>query len=223
MIRTNILSELGIHCPHIVLGQVQCEVSNTMHNAELWEEINTVQSDIRKTYTLENTRYQVNISATRKVYKACGGDPNRYRPSADALYRRIVKGNDLYQINTLVDLVNLFSLKSGFSIGGFDADKIVGNLTWGVGKKGEPYEGIGRGPLNIEGLPVIRDEKGPIGTPTSDEIRTAISLETTHFLMNINGYARKEDVEELLNFAIKYLNKYTQAKKITMQLVYYNA
>lgn len=90
-------------------------------------------------------------------------DPGRYRPSAEALRRRLMRGIPLYQIDTLVDLINLVSLRTGHSIGGFDADKIQGNhLELGIGKAEEPFEGIGRGILNIEGLPVYRDSFGGI-------------------------------------------------------------
>lgn len=82
----------------------------------------------------------------------------------------------------------------GYSIGGFDADKIVGDaLVLGIGKAGEPYEGIGRGELNIEGMPVYRDAVGGIGTPTSDNERTKLELGTTHLLTIINGYSGKRD------------------------------
>ena len=71
-----------------------------------------------------------------------------------------MQGKTLYQIDTLVDLINLASMKYGYSLGGFDADKFVGNtLELGIGKEGEPYEGIGRGMINIQGLPV-----SPVGS-----------------------------------------------------------
>ena len=48
-------------------------------------------------------------------------------------------------------------------MGGFDADKFAGDkLSLGIGRPGEPYEGIGRGTLNIEGLPVYRDAEGGV-------------------------------------------------------------
>ena len=81
-------------------------------------------------------------------------DPNRYRPSSEALRRRILRELPLYKVDTLVDLINLVSIRSGYSIGGFDADKIAGgSLVLGVGREGEIYHGIGRGELNIAGLP----------------------------------------------------------------------
>ena len=103
--------------------------------------------------------------------------------------RRVLQGKELYQINNAVDLINLASMEFGYSIGGFDYDKIVGDtLRLGVGEEGEPYEGIGRGLLNIEHLPVYRDDIGGIGTPTSDNERTALSVETCRLLALINGY-----------------------------------
>ena len=75
-------------------------------------------------------------------------------------------------------------MKYGYSIGAFDADKFVGDiLTLGIGREGEPYEGIGRGMINIAGLPVYRDAIGGVGTPTSDNERTKVSLETTNLLV----------------------------------------
>lgn len=133
------------------------------------------------------------IAATRKVYRSCGKDPSRYRPASEALIRRLLQGKELYQRDTLVDLVNLASIAYGYSIGGFDADKFQGDtLTLGVGKAGEPYEGIGRGTINIEGLPVYRDQIGGVGTPTSDNERTKMEMNTTHLIVLINGYDGNE-------------------------------
>ena len=77
-------------------------------------------------------------------------------------------------------------------------------LTLGIGKAGEPYEGIGRGLINIEGLPVYRDSRGGVGTPTSDNERTKIDLNTTHLLVLINGYdGNEESVRANAEFLIR--------------------
>jgi len=150
------------------------------------------------------------IAATRRVYKACGKDPSRYRPASEALIRRMLQGKELYQINTLVDLINLASIAYGYSIGGFDADKFVGDtLTLGIGKEGEPYEGIGRGMINIAGLPVYRDAQGGVGTPTSDNERTKIELQTARLAVLINGYDGNEtNVRANAEFILSLLRKY---------------
>ena len=151
-------------CPSFVGAHVEVSVRNTPYSEGLWNEINRLELQFRATLTTETLKDISGIAATRRVYRACGKDPSRYRPAAEALIRRMLQGKELYQISTLVDLVNLASIKFGYSIGGFDAEKFEGDtLTLGIGKAGEPYEGIGRGLINIEGLPVYRDSRGGVG------------------------------------------------------------
>ena len=126
---------------------------------------------------------------------------------------------ELYRIDILVDLINLISIKSGYSIGGFDIDKICGDtLTLGVGNKNDIYEAIGRGILNIEGLPVYRDSIGGIGTPTSDVERTKLSIDTKRLLMTINIYETEMPIENVKELTIELLKKYANATNITSQL-----
>ena len=78
----------------------------------------------------------------------------------------------------MVDLINLESIASGYSIGGFDADKIEG------------------------------DTLGGIGTPTSDNERTKLSLESTRLLAVINGYSGEEELMESAVHLQSLLRKY---------------
>lgn len=113
----------------------------------------------------------------------------------------------------------MVSIKSGFSIGGFDADKIDGNLTLGIGHKEEIFNAIGRGLLNIDGLPVYRDKKGPIGTPTSDEIRTQLSIDTQNILIIINAYSCANLLPETIQYTIRLLTDYADATNITYKII----
>ena len=181
--------EIASVCPEFVGAAVEAWVKNSAYSQELWDEIHLLEEKFRASLTTDSLKDMPSIAATRRVYKACGKDPSRYRPASEQLIRRMLQGKELYQIDTLVDLVNLASIAYGYSIGGFDADKFVGDtLTLGVGREGEPYEGIGRGPLNIAGLPVYRDALGGVGTPTSDNERTKMTMETTHLVVLVNGY-----------------------------------
>ena len=200
-------------CPNFVGACVEAQVRNSPYCAELWQEINALGEHYREVLSTETLKAISGIEATRRVYRACGKDPSRYRPAAEALIRRQLKGKDLYQIDTLVDLVNLASIRYGYSIGGFDADKFQGNtLTLGVGREGEPYEGIGRGMINIAGLPVYRDAEGGVGTPTSDNERTKISLSTTHLVVLINGYDGDEaQVTANARYIQELVRKYAQS------------
>ena len=186
---------------------------NSPYHADLWAEIEAIGEKFRRELTTESLKELTSISATRRVYKACGKDPSRYRPASEALIRRVLQGKELYQRDTLVDLVNLASIAYGYSIGGFDADKMVGDtLTLGIGREGEPYEGIGRGFINIHGLPVYRDQQGGVGTPTSDNERTKMTLSTRHLLVLINGYDGNEQrVRENAEYIQALLRKYAQS------------
>ena len=70
------------------------------------------------------------IAATRKAYSTLGKSPSRYRNAAEAMIRRIVKKQGLYQINNVVDLNNLMSIDSGISIGSYILDSIEGDIIY---------------------------------------------------------------------------------------------
>ena len=202
-----VTKEIESVCTSFVGACVEAQVVNSEYCQPLWDEINALGERFRQTLTTQTLKELSGIAATRRVYRACGKDPSRYSPASEALIRRQLTGKSLYQIDTLVDLVNLASIAYGYSIGGFDADKFEGDtLTLGIGREGEPYEGIGRGMINIAGLPVYRDSKGGVGTPTSDNERTKITLQTTHLVVLINGYdgdecqvrANAEYIQELI-------------------------
>ena len=189
--------EIESVCPTFVGACVEAKVENTPYSKELWDEINSLGEKYKETLTTESLKEISGIAATRKVYRACGKDPSRYRPASEALIRRMLQGKELYQRDTLVDLVNLASIAYGYSIGGFDADK---------------YEGIGRGIINIEGLPVYRDKIGGVGTPTSDNERTKMTIDTTHLVVLINGYDGDEQhVRENAEFILELLKKYCKS------------
>ena len=205
MFEIKVSQELKNACPFFAGAAVYAAVKNTAFCEGLWKEINAFTEDLTTTTQMEDIKRQPVIAATREAYKRCG----KYRPSAEALRRRLMRGIPLYQIDTLVDLINLVSLRTGHSIGGFDADKIQGNrLELGIGKAEEPFEGIGRGVLNIEGLPVYRDSLGGIGTPTSDHERTKMDIGTSHILAIVNGYNGKEGLKEAAEMIQSLLKDY---------------
>ena len=89
----------------------------------------------------------------------------------------------------------------------------------GVGKEGEIFRGIGRGVLNIEGLPVYRDDKGGIGTPTSDEERTKITLDTKNLFVIINAYGEEMPLDETIALTTGLLRQYASAENIRTDIV----
>ena len=219
MISISISNLIYEACPHFISVQMECNVKNSEFNPGLWDEIETFTTDFYKNNKVSDINKFFPILATRNTYKKLGKDPNRYRPAGEALRRRILKGNELYKINTLVDAINLISLKTGYSIGGFDANLIQGDLELGVGQKNERFEAIARGFLNIEGLPIYRDSVGGIGTPTSDEERTKIGLDTNRLLMLLNAYSGKEGLDEAVEYAKHVLKEYVGAENMVVKMI----
>jgi DNA/RNA-binding domain of Phe-tRNA-synthetase-like protein len=204
--------EIQKAAPELQVVTIEADVINCETPDALWDEITAVSEEMRSKYLMPMINKRPAIAGTREAYKALGKDPNRYRPSAEALTRRVVKGMELYRIDALVDVINLISLNTGYSIGGFDADKVQGEvIELGRGREGEDFEGIGRGPLNIDGLPVYRDEVGGIGTPTSDNERTKIDINTRRLLMVINMYREEMSADDIIKYSEEKLAKYCHA------------
>jgi DNA/RNA-binding domain of Phe-tRNA-synthetase-like protein len=119
----------------------------------------------------------------RTLYKAVGLDPTKTRPSNEALLRRALKGEPLYRINSLVDALNLSSLRHQLPFGLYDRAHVRPPVTLRRGGAGESYEGIRKGAVNVDGRPVLVDDEGPFGNPTSDSARTMITLGTKEALV----------------------------------------
>jgi len=194
---------------------IESDVVNAPTSAKQIAEMNRLAGIIAGNYAVADINSIPAIAATRAAYKACGKDPNRYRPSQEQMMRRIVRGLGLYNVNALVDAGNQLSLITGCPVGCFDADKVVGDtITLGIGRDGEPYEGIGRGELNIAGLPVFRDGAGGIGTPTSDNERTKISLDTHRILVTVHLFDPAVDAGEAVVTFTDLFTRYAGATDI---------
>ncbi len=122
------------------------------------------------------------VKKIRSIFHRSGLDPTRHRPSSESLLRRAVKGKGLYFINSVVDLINYFSLKTLWPMGLYDAGKLKPPIAWRPGRQGESYEGIGRDRLNLEHFPLLVDEEGPFGSPISDSMRTRVTEACTRIL-----------------------------------------
>lgn len=206
--RIHISPELREKCPALTLGCIQSRVRVAPSDEGLLTLLDEQAEVLAATLSLDEISRLEVIHATREAYKATGKKPGRYRPSAEALLRRIVSGKGLYRINNVVDLLNYLSITTHFSIGGYDLDRIAGDVEAGIAREAEPYEAIARGPLNIEGLPVLRDALGAFGTPTSDSERTQVRPQTTHFLMVVFNFGGHPGLEGICQEAVELLGRF---------------
>ena len=203
-------SEMKKLWEHSVLGCIRCKVKVEESSKELLQEIDDFSKKLQDTIQkVPDIPKREQIAVTRRAYRAFGKEPSRYRSSAEAMCRRIVQGKGLYHINNVVDCGNLFSIKTGYSLGIYDAEKVGEKLIWRVAPEGTCYKGIGKDKINVEFLPVLEDEKGPFGNPTSDSVRTRVTEETTEILAVVFGFAEttggiETEVTELFEMFQKY-------------------
>ena len=212
--------EMKAKWPDTRVGCLQYKVKVEAKNEELWAYL---KKDIFKKAKDDIFDYGVteipNIRESRAAYRAFGKDPSRYRVSSEALIRRIGQGKGLYQVNTVVDVNNLISIQSGFSVGSYDTARIGEELTFRIGREGETYKGIGKDQVNIEHLPVLADEAGAIGSSTSDSERAMITEEAQEVLTLIYSFSPGGDLEKALEYGKEYLEKYAGASDVESWIV----
>jgi len=176
-----IAPELG---GRVLLGLLTLDaVSVRETDPDLSAEIDAESAGLRARYGEGRSAEVPGAADARTLYKAVGLDPTKTRPSNEALLRRALKGEPLYRINTLVDALNLSSLRHQLPFGLYDRAHVRPPVTLRRGGAGEGYEGIRKGAVNVEGRPVLVDTDGPFGNPTSDSARTMITLATKEALV----------------------------------------
>ncbi len=203
--------------PNLRISLISGEVKNLPIAEGLWQMTEDFIRIESGHLTPDAIRNLPPVKRTKDAYRLLGKDPNRYRVSAEAMLRRIGSGKGLYQINALVDCLNLVSITTGVTIGGFDLDKIEGELMLDIGGEAESLDAIGRGEINIDRLPVYRDGLGPIGSPTSDCTRTMIQLETTRFLMVVTDFFGLDPIEEVTQRLFELIGKYCDGKNLLIE------
>jgi DNA/RNA-binding domain of Phe-tRNA-synthetase-like protein len=202
-------------CPLLTLDILQSTVSVSVENEAFWQYVEKTLTEVRKKNRVDEISKIPAILKAREAYKALGKDPSRYRLSAEALLRRILQGKGLYKVNNAIDILNIISIRSGISIGGYDADKIRGDVVLSKAGENIAYNAIGRGLLNIGNLPVLRDSVGFFGNPSSDSERTCVTEETRIFLMVFFNFEGNAVVREWLDESKNLLAQYANAKNFS--------
>lgn len=215
-----ISTEVQQKCPNLRLGCLSFDIGYSSSSEVLQNHIQTVCNQLQDSYTTAEITQIPTIKAARAAYRALGKEPSRYRLSAEALLRRIVKGKGLYQINTAVDILNLISIQTGYSIGGYDSNKIEGDILLRKGSATDDYQAIGKGAYNIENLPTLVDAKGAFGTPTSDSTRTMFTEKTTAFMLVFFDFDSHETLTQTLDESIALYQQFatiSHLKKLIVQ------
>jgi DNA/RNA-binding domain of Phe-tRNA-synthetase-like protein len=186
--------EIRIELPGVKLGVVEADDAEVaLVNAELAQEMDAVCQRLRKELTVEKVAELEAVRAVRAMFRAWGVDPARYRPSSEALLRRVVQGKGLYRISNVVDANNLGSIETAWPYGCYNRTLLAPPIVFRRGLPGETYEGIGKQTWHLEGRPVLADANGAFGSPISDSTRTMVSEVTKHVLAIIYAPAGAPD------------------------------
>lgn len=203
---------------NLVLGVMRASVTVTQYDRDLWGEVDQLVSQLVNIPIAQIPTFK-EIRALRAAYKVLGKDPSRYRGSNEALLRRIVQDKGLYKVNTVVDINNLVSLESCRSVASYDLAKLGDEIEFRRGREGESYQAIGKGTLNIEGLPVFADAAGPFGSTTADSLRAMITPETIELLLVIVSFNGSSELESQLTRAKELLDRYACARDVQREIV----
>ncbi len=168
------------------LAVLYCDNLEIDNGEKLWAVFYPFCAEISSRYQGKTISAVENIQTARELYRSIGVDPTRNRPSSEALTRRLIKGKQLYRINSLVDTINFCSLSYMLPLGLYDLDNVEGgSVVLRKGVAGDGYKGIGKVWVNIEGRYSMYDSTGPFGSPTADSDRTKITEQTSRALIVI--------------------------------------
>jgi DNA/RNA-binding domain of Phe-tRNA-synthetase-like protein len=200
----------------LAFDELECQT----HIELLWNEIEDMANFYRLKYSSPSQALE-KLQPARKLYRSIGIEPTRIRPSSEALLRRAIKGKALYQVNSIVDVCNLCSLFFLLPIGLYDLAKINGNIAIRFGYSNESYSGIGKGEINVQNRLCLADNVGPFGNPSSDSLRTSITLNTNRVLLVI--FAPKnyptDQSEQNIRYTEQKIQKYHIKSKTVLKKI----
>jgi DNA/RNA-binding domain of Phe-tRNA-synthetase-like protein len=149
------------------------------------------------------------VQEWRQIFKLTGKDPNRYRHSTEALFRRIKKQNYLSPIQSAIDINNFFSLQYQVPIGIYDIDQLTGAVKVQLGQEGEEYLGLNGRMNSLENLLILTDQLGAFGSPFVDSARAPVTKETNNALQVI--FLRPStELESAKKLTESLMNMFTQ-------------
>jgi DNA/RNA-binding domain of Phe-tRNA-synthetase-like protein len=212
---------IHIELPGVKLGVVEAsDVREPEADQELERLIAELCEQKRKEFTVESLAEAEPIREVRSMFRSWGMDPSKYRPSSEALLRRIVQGKDLYRVSTVVDIGNLGSVETGWPYGCYDRSRLHPPITLRQGRPGECYQGIGKRLWHLEGRPVLADLEGPFGSPISDSTRSMITPAVQNIVAVIYApvTTREAGIELALERLSERLSGFAQARPAQMSI-----
>lgn len=205
--------------PKAALLVLTYQVTVKKSSSELLRYREEVLQKIMESYQMADIVTIPAVQATREAYKALGKSPSSYRNAAEAMIRRIVKGNGLYTINNVVEINNIISVSTGFSVGSYDLANLTGEIVWQKAAEAEKYQGIGKELLNVANLPTLYDDQGAFGNPTSDSQRGMIQAGERQVASVVYSFSGVSDLEKIAADYRVLLENYSDAENIQSEII----
>ncbi len=206
--------------PQIRLGCLRFRASVGRSDDVFWDEMdNNILPAVREKIEGKEWSDITGVRGSRAAYKAFGRNPGRYRVSSESLLRRVKRRDALYRINSVVDVNNLVSVRSGLSVGSYDLDKIRGPVVMRKAESGEGYTGIGKDYIDMENMLVLADDIGIFGSSMSDSTRAMVTEQTNDVLVTVYCFEDEIDLDSLLSEAEQAFADYADAQDIESWIV----
>jgi DNA/RNA-binding domain of Phe-tRNA-synthetase-like protein len=201
--------------PTCVLGVIRYEALIEKSSNELTEYFDSVMDKIGSEHVTKDIADMPHIRPTRAAYKALGKDPHSYRGAAEQMLRRVILKKGLYHVNNAVDINNIISVKSGYSIGSYDVSAIEGDAVLCRAPEGTHYKGIGKDDYeyNVEFLPAFFDDIGCFGNPSSDSQRTMLKNGKREVIFVFYAFDGKDGLDYWMDETERLFKEYSKDYK----------
>lgn len=196
--------------PTAQIGYLNAEVSVT----KVCCYVDALKADLKKHLEqqgVNSTNFAIHpaLSLWRAIYEDhFQVKAKTYRSSLEALVKRVVTGKELWNICSVVDLYNCCSIFAMLPMGGYDLDKISGEIQVRFGKAGETFLALGeREPVEVQPHHVVYSDQEKILCwlwNHKDSRETCIDENTKRVLFFIDGFDRAK-VQNALNLLAEHL------------------
>lgn len=115
--------------PEYVRGVVLAfDVKNGQSPPELVARLRQTEADLLGLIDSNAISEHPRFVSWREAYRAIGAKPSKFRPSMEAMARRVLKGQEIPSINALVDIGNIVSLSHLVPAGGHAVDVLTQDI-----------------------------------------------------------------------------------------------
>ncbi|MEJ8548458.1 B3/B4 domain-containing protein [Brevibacillus borstelensis] len=199
--KVRLAPEIAAILPSFALGVIHyTDVTVSPSPKMLQGRINLFVESLRLERELPRITEIEGVQHWRLAFKRLGIDPGRYRPSSEALLRRLLQGNAFFWINSAVDVNNFLSILHALPYGIYDEARIQGDVVCRLGQAGDVYQGLNGREVHMEGKLVLADEQGAFGSPIVDSQRTPVSEQSKQLMQVIffHEQATASEREEII-------------------------